>query len=242
MDIEKYEELTGETVDTDDQNRIKAQIRRTKGMLETLLGYSLSKQKASENQYKELGKAKTDCIFRGLITDINNLELDPADEVIGSYRLFPYNKSDKYLEVDPFIKVNKVKLVFLKTAVSDGASNGITHKTFDTGKISESPSGSISKYIQKCEDCWCACECDDCVQLAVDAEWLNEGCLPDQLLDLWADMVTYYSNPKFGVVEETLGTHRYKLDTSAPESTDINLAVLKKYAGPHGSVNQVVTI
>ncbi len=170
MDIEKYQSLTGITLDDDDTAIVTAQIRRTRTILETMLGYSLVKTKASENQYEEKGKATVDCIFRGIIGDINEADLADPDEVIGSYRLFSYNHEDAYFEVDPFVKLHKVKLVFIK---SGDEPNGITHKTFDDGRVRVHKTNGISKYIEKCKECFCICDCDDCVQLAVDADWLN---------------------------------------------------------------------
>lgn len=236
MDIDLYQELTGTTVESENIAAYTAQIRRTRSILESMLGYSLDKKKASINHYEEAGKAKVECPFRGLISDIDELELDPADAVLGSYRLFPYNRHDPYFEVDPYTKVYAVKLVFLKTGGDD--TNGITHKTFDTGKVRIQKTGNISKYIERCKECLCTCECDECVQLAVDADWLNENCLPEELLYVWADMVDYYMDPKGDIVSETLGTHSYKREIGkAPEEMDVNIKIIQKYAGPNGSVN-----
>lgn len=240
MDIELYQELSGNTVEEEDLAKTTAQIRRTRTILESMLGYSLNKKKASENQYEEAGKAKVDCPFRGLISDIDNLELNPKDPVLGSYRLFSYNRSDEFLAVDPFTKLNAVKLVFLKAGAEP---NGITHKTFESGKIRVHKKNGIAKFIQRCNECYCSCECDDCVQLAVDAEWLNEECAPEELLIIWADMIEYYSDPKRNVVAETLGTHSYKLsEKGSPETFDESIAIIKKYAGPNGSVNKTVVV
>lgn len=238
MDLDTYQELTGTTVEAEDQASVNAQIRRTRIALETMLGYSLKKKEAGVNQYEEKGKTKSDCTFRGLLSDIDNLELDPPDDVQGSYRIFPYNKSDKYFKVDPFTRLYKVKLVFLR----DGDDpNGITHKTFDSGQIRIEKEGRISRYIERCHECWCTCECDSCVQLAVEADWLNEECLPEDLLYVWADMVEYYCDPNRGVISETLGTHSYKLaESAAPETMDENIAIIKKYAGPNGSVHRTI--
>lgn len=238
MDIDLYQELTGTTVDADNIALTTAQIRKTRSILESMLGYSLEKKKASENFYEEAGKAKIECPFRGLISDIDDLELDPADEVQGSYRLFPYNRHDEYFEIDPFTKVYAVKLVYLKIGEDD--TNGITHKTFDSGKIRVQKRGNISKFIQRCKECFCTCDCDDCVQLAVDADWINESCLPEELLYVWADMVDYYSDPKNDVVAETLGTHSYRKEAGkAPEKMEENIKIIQKYAGPNGTVSQM---
>ena len=236
MTIEKYQELTGITVDASDIVRTKAQINKTRIILESLLGYSLKKTNASQNQYEELGKATTDCIFRGLITDIDDLELSAPDAVVGSYRLYPYNKSDIYLKIDPFTQINKVKLVFLKQGPKP---NGITHKTFPNSQIRVSMNGGISKYIERCPTCYCYCECTGCMQLAVDANWLNEECLPEDLNYLWAEMVSYYTDEKSDIKSETLATHSYtKFAQRIPEELPANISIITKYAGPNGSVSQ----
>ncbi len=240
MNIEKYQELTGITVESSNISLVEAQIRRTKSILESKLGYTLTKNKASTNQYEELGIATTDCIFQGFITDNNDLELSAADEVQGSYRLFPYNKADKFFFVDPFTKVYKVKLVFVK---SGNEPNGITHKVFDDGKIRMHKEGVITKYIERCPECLCSCACDNCVQLAVDAEWLNEECLPDDLLYIWADMVTYYTDCKRNIKSETLGPHSYTKETVVePENVPESIAILTKYAGPNGSITRTIVV
>lgn len=240
MDLAKYQELTGITVDESDIATVNAQIRRTRISLETILGYSLDKKKAGMNYYEEKGKAKTDCPFRGLISDINNMELDAPDNVEGSYRLFSYNKSDQLFKVDPFIQLYKVKLVFIQ---SGAEPNGITHKTFSDGKIRVHKEGVISKYIERCKECFCLCQCDNCVQLAVEADWLNEECLPEDLTYVWADMVEYYSDPKRFITAETLATHSWKADAApTPESIETNIAIINKYAGPNGSAHRTIVV
>lgn len=240
MNLELYQELTGIQVDPEDEVSITAQIRRTKNMLQTLLGYTLDKKKAGLNQYEELGKSTVECPFRGLLSEINVDELAEPDDVEGSYRLFSYNSADQYFAVDPFTQVYKVKLVYLRAG---DEPNGITHKTLTDSKIRIHKTGMISKYIERCPECWCACECDECVQLAVDADWLNEDCLPEDLLYLWVDMIEYYADPKRDLVEETLATHRWKKDKRvAPESLDASIAILRKYAGPNGSLARTIVV
>lgn len=240
MDLAKYQELTGTVVDDESIALVNAQIRRTRTVLENMLGFSLLKSKASENQYEEKGKATTDCIFQGLLTDIDDLTLAAPDGVVGAYRLFPYNRADHYFSVDPYVTLHAVKLVFIKMG---DEPNGITHKTFDDGKVRVHKEGVISKYIERCKECLCSCACDNCVQIAVDADWLNESCLPEDLLYIWADMVTYYTDCKRDIKSETLGTHSYTKETSvSPEEDSLNIAIIKKYAGPNGSVVVTPTV
>lgn len=240
MDIETYQELTGSVVDADDVVAVTAQIRRTRNILESMLGYSLVKKKAAINQYEEKGKATVDCIFRGTIWDVDDLQLSDPDDVEGSYRLFSYNKADQFLSVDPFVKLYKVKLVFVKLG---DEPNGITHKTFDDGKIRVHRDGQITKYIERCKECLCTCYCDDCVQLAVDADWLNEECLPEDLLYVWADAITYEVDSKRDIKSETLGTHSYtKFDRGNPILMDQSILIIKRYSGPNGSLNNTITV
>lgn len=240
MDIEKYQELTGTTVEDSDIASVNALIRRTRITLETMLGYSLLKSKAGINQYEEKGKATVDCIFRGIAGELDNLTLSDPDEVVGSYRLFSYNKADQYFKVDPFTKLYTVKLVFIRTG---DEPNGITHKTFSDSKVRVHREGTITKYIERCKDCICTCLCDNCVQLAVEADWLNEECLPEDLQFIWSDMVAYYSDPKRFITSETLATHSYKQEMApAPEELEDAKAIIAKYAGPNGSVSKTIVV
>lgn len=230
MSPTKYTELTGITVKN--EALTKAQINRTRSMLETMLGYPLCSSKQQENLYNELGKSQEDCAC----PDVNLDNLDDPDEVQGAYRLFPYNRNDMFLAVDPFVKFYKAKLVFVKAG--DGA-NGVTLKTFDEERIRvEVGRQGFSKYLENCKSCWCDCNCDECVQLAIDAEWgFNEQTIPEDLKFVWAEMVTYYSNPKQDVKSESILTHSYtKFDRVEPQLESHNMAVIKKYAGPFGSV------
>lgn len=235
MDLSKYSELTGITVSDSEANFVKAQIRRTRATLETLLGFSLLKKNTNTNFYNEKGKSTLNCFC----PNVDTSNLLPADEVVNSYRLYPYSPSDKYFFVDPFTSVNAVKLVYVKQGDPD--ESGITLKTFDENNIRiEMGKGGISKYIQDCQ--WDLCVCDDvcgnCVQLAVDAEWIYQGCLPDDLLYVWADMVTYSSDKKKDIRSESILSHSYsKFDRVLPETDPQNLAVIRKYAGPYGSAS-----
>lgn len=242
MDLETYQELTGNTVDSDDVAKVTAQIRRTRITLESMLGYSLVKKKAGLNQYEEKGKAKGDCIFTGYPYDINTSDLDPADTVSGSYRLFPYNSSDEYFKVDPFTTLYKVKLVFVQGGGDE--KNGITHKTFSSDRIRVHSQNGVTKYIERCKECLCTCVCkNQCVQLAVDADWLNEECIPEELLMVWADMIEYYADEKKDIKSETLATHSYTKNTQAkPEELPESIKIIQKYAGPSGSSSPIIAV
>lgn len=233
MTIAEYEDLTGITVPASKTVLYEAKIAKTQAILESLLGYSLDPSVASENEYVEQGISPTECPCDTPTT------LNPAEAVLFAYRLFPYNKKDSILSIDPAISINTVKLV----------RNGVTFKTIDDyHAISKR---GLIKYLEQI-DCWCTC-CDDCdgVQLAVDAVWFgaevnyNDPILPADLLGVWADMVSYYADSKVqeGIKSETLGSHSYtKFDNKSPESNYVNESIIRKYCGPNGLWARVITI
>lgn len=239
MDLSKYKELTGINVPAGRAAYMQAQINRATAMLETMLGFTLNPEKIT-NLYNEVGKTRDECACPSVA--IEDASLEDPDEVTGAYRLFPYNKLDQYLHIDPFNEVYKVKLVWIK----QGAGNdGVTLRTFDTDRVRVNAGrDGLKKYLELCRDCFCECGCSNCVQLAVDADWLWDEAanIPDELLYVLADMVTYYSDQKRNVKSESITTHSYtKFDKTAPEAEPYNLSVIKKYAGPHGSVSVMPT-
>lgn len=230
MDLAKYQKLAGFTVSSGNITKVTATINRTRIMLENMLGFSLYASEVSENFYKELGKTSESCFC----SSIDLEDLDDPDEIEGSYRLFKYDRRDKYFFIDPFLTVYKVKQVYIKQGKGN---NGVTVKTFDDDEIRLQYRKDWGKYIEYCQSCLCECKCENCVQLAVDADWLNEDCLPLDLQYLWADMISYYADDKHGIKSESIDTHSYtKESNTAPEANSVNLAIIKKYAGPHGSV------
>lgn len=234
MDLKKYKELTGATVKTSDEARITATIRRTKATLETMLGFTIK----PKNLYTEKGKTRYEGAYP--IKDFSNL-LDP-DEEQGIYKLFRYSDKDKYLHVDPFKNVYAVKLVM---PINDGEF--VTVATLDNVSP-EYMQGGIGKFIERYEE-WFSWQWyktwqlswkgtyDGGLQLAVDADWID--CLPDDIMYLWADMVTYYADPNHNIKSESVDGHSWsKGDYIAPELKSTNKLLLSRYAGPYGSVNR----
>lgn len=236
MDLTTYQTLTGITVSASNTALVTAQIARTRAMLETMLGFTLDSTQVNTNLYNELGKAANECACPSIDTE----NLTDPDAVVYAYRLYRYNQLDKYFHVDPFSKLNSVKLVYIKPGATP---NGITLKTFDTDEIrSQFGRENFAKYIEHCVDCLCECDCSDCVQLAVDANWLWPDDLPVDLQYVWTDMITWYANCKKDIRSESIDTHSYtKFDRSSPELEPQNLAIIKKYAGPYGSVTVMPT-
>lgn len=229
MNLTDYQSITG--IDVADSGRITAQINRVQYMLENLLGYTFDPELVTENLYNELGKTQQECSCLNVDTE----NLDDPDEVVGAYRLYDYNDKDQFLHLDPFTAIHAVKLV----------KNNVTIRTFETREYSiRYGKGGVAKYLDvNCNNCFCVCKCTDCVQLAVDADWLYTDDLPNDLLSVWADMVTFYGDQRNGIKSESLDTHSYtKFDRTAPETESMNLTILRKYAGPYGSVSRNPTV
>lgn len=235
MTIAEYQTLTGITVPTSDIDRVTAQIRRTQANLEAMLGYTLDPTKVEDNQYIEIGQTTSDFTCGGI--DIDPDELDDPDPVIGAYRLFDYNKHDEFFIIDPATEIHAVKLV----------KDGVTFKTLDPDEYRANTINGIIKSIQRCiPKYWCACN-SDCsnVQLAIDADWLwgEDADIPDDLLYLWTDMITFNSDKKSNIKSETLATHSYsKFTQEDPGQTTQARSILQKYAGSNGSLFRTLTI
>jgi hypothetical protein len=230
MTIAQYQTLTGITVPASQVAYVEAQIRRTQRILEEMLGYTLDETLVDENQYTETGKTSSECPCPQSVGTL----LAP-DAVVYAYRLFPYNAKDTFLSIDPATVIHKVKLV----------KDSVTYRTLDADEYRGQVNRGLIKYLEQIE-CWCSCNCDcDGMQLAVDADWVwaDEDDIPEALLDVWADMVTTYSDPKDGIKSETLGSHSYtRFDQEKPEYQSHNLSVIKRFAGPLGSVKRTPTI
>ena len=233
MNLEKYEKLMGMTIPDGKKVYYEAQIKRVQTKLESLLGYTL---KAS-HIYTELGKSQRECVC----PDIPQSNLLPPDEVKGIIKVFPYNSKDKFLHIDPFLDVYNVKLGKVTEE-----KKFITFKTFET-YTKHFMSQGVGKYIEKCETCFCDCDCKDCVQLIVDADWVDftdeKSDIPDDLLYLWCDMINYWADPDKDIKSESVDGHSWSRgDIKAPEEMIENKLILEKYAGPYGSIVRIPTI
>lgn len=223
MDIEQYELISGVTVTN--EALYNAAIRRSTAVLENMLGYTLDPTKVDQNLYNEEGKSQDECACS------NVTALSPPDPVVGAYRLFPYDETEEYLHIDPFTEIHAVKLV----------KNNVTIKTFDLAdlRIQHAP---VSRYIEVCKNCFCYCSCKDCIQIAVDGDWLwpldgSVNTFPDDLLTVWADFITYDADCKSNVKSESIGAHSYtKFTDKEPWKEAWVRAILLRYAGPWGTI------
>ena len=211
-----------------------AQIKRVQTKLESLLGFTLK----AKHIYTELGKSQVECVCPDIP---QSQSLLPPDEVKGIIKIFPYNSKDKFLHIDPFIDVYNVKL----GKVTED-KKFVTFKTFEHFTKHFMVQG-IGKYVEKCQNCFCDCECKDCIQLIVDADWVDftddESDIPDDLLYLWCDMINYWADPDKDIKSESVDGHSWSRgDISAPEELIENKLILDKYAGPYGSIIRIPTI
>ena len=245
MTIAEYQTLTGTTVSETDTPRVTAAIRKAETKLETLLGYSLSKQKT----WIELGKVQ----FSGLtpfpslpVSDEVIANLSPADQQTGDIQLFNLDALDTHIRINPAREVYKAKIVLpvnedefitiydLENATPYLNNTGLVvaivrySAWFTWAWWNSLPLGDRSKLM-----------------LAVDAEYIN--CIDaknyPELAYLLADMVTYYSNPSYSVMgnirQESIDSHSYSRastgstpDSSAPEGQSTSKMIIEKYAGP----------
>lgn len=224
----------GITIPESKRSYYTAQIKRVQTKLESLLGFTLK----AKHIYTELGKSQVECVCPDIP---QSQSLLPPDEVKGIIKVFPYNFKDKFLHIDPFIDVYNVKL----GKVTED-KKFITFKTFEHFTKHFMTQG-IGKYVEKCQNCFCDCECKDCIQLIVDADWVDftddESDIPDDLLYLWCDMINYWADPDKDIKSESVDGHSWSRgDISAPEELIENKLILDKYAGPYGSVIRIPTI
>lgn len=246
MDLDKYQELTGNTVAEADKGRVNAAIRKTQAKLETALGYSLSSKNIDK---EELGKLQ----FQGGYPyyPVNEQTLLDADEEDGQYRLFYYNPVDPYIKIDPARNIYHVKLV-----LAQNDDEFIT--VMDLKNFTSKNTRKFGKFLQKSSDWfnwswynWLTDQLGNGTGLlvAVDADWLTCKNIPDDLAYLWTDMIDYYSNPEFSVSgtikSESVNGHSWtranagggKGEDLAPQDTADSSKILAYYAGPNGAAS-----
>jgi hypothetical protein len=239
VNLEQYQNLTGMEVSETDAPRVKAQIKRAISTLEGMLGYTLDPEQTQKNIYNEVGKAKSDFLSW---PNVETSKLLPPDDVVGAYRLYRYNPNDRYLAVDPFVNIHAVKLVYIRTGYDD--ESHITFKTFAPDEVrAQITRDGFGKYIEKVSHYICSVHDIQHVQLAVDADWMFEECAPDEILWIAVDMVQAKLDPRNNIKAESIEGHSYsKFEKVAPELEPENIATLKKYAGPYGSINRTFPV
>lgn len=245
MTIAEYQELTGLTVSTADEPRVKAAIRKAEVKLGSLLGYPLSKQKS----WTELGRVQYDGLtpFPSLPVGedvIDNL-IAPEDQ-IGDIQLFNFDELDKHIRINPAKEVYRAKIV-----LPVNKDEFITIHDLDNATPYLNGTGlvvAISRYSNWYTWTWwnsLLWADRQNLMIAVDASYVNvcdANKYPD-LAYLLCDMVTWYSDPSYSVMgnirSETIDSHSYSRastgnspDNAAPEGQPSSKMIIEKYAGP----------
>lgn len=217
MDLTRYQELSGSTVTN--EALVISNIEKAQFILEDMLGYPLNPDLINENYY------------------------DGATPV-NAFRIFPFNSKDLKTRIDPATAVHSVRFL---------TADGETEVVEEEDRFVRSNNGLIQYigFVNGLYDgfrfnnfrCSCTWDCPH-TQIVVDADWAwEEGEIPNSLLMVWANMVSYYSDFNKDVRSETLGSHSYtKFDRDLPELQSHNMKVISKYAGPNGSAHRTLTI
>lgn len=188
-----------------------------------MLGFPICPD-TNTNNYTEKGKASSELSC----SNIDTSNLLPGEMPQGTYRVFPYNIRDKFFAVDPFTNLYSVKLA---KVLGDGEF--VTIKEFNLPQVRGIYNGSFAKFIEYCHECGCEYDCE-CAQLVVDADWLT---CPDDLMLLLADMITYESDCSKNIKSESVTGHSWSYgDRHAPETVQSNINIIRRYAGPNGSL------
>lgn len=222
MDLNTYKLLVGETSLSD--ARIEAMIIRTQSLLENLLGYTLDPDLVDTNYYPDLTP-------------------------VYAFRLFMFNKGDESTRIDPNTQVHSVRFLRQDHSVQEVESDDfstlndrglIKYVSFFNMLFPGWPAFLIPSFI----NFRCPCEffCTH-LQLIIDADWSFGDELPTELLQVWADMITYYADEKKDIKSQTLGPHSYtKYDRVYPENMPQNSTILARYAGPRGTAFRTIVL
>lgn len=148
----------------------------------------------------------------------------------GQNRLFTFHKDDVYTLIDPAYTITSVKLYRNFKYEEDLEFNVVLRN-------------GLVRYLFLDFDYPCGCRvlCNcSTYQILVDADWsFKEGDIPEDLISVIADVSSYYGDSKSNIKKETLATHSYeKFDNGDVFTNPIPLEILKKYAGPKGTLTK----
>lgn len=245
MTIAEYQDLTGITVSTADQPRVKAALRKAEVKLGSLLGYPLTKQQT----WTELGRVQ----FSGYLP-FPSLPLgeDVIDNLItlddqqGTYQVFNFDELDKHIRINPAKQIYRAKLVLPVSRDEFVTVHDLENVTpyLNNAGLTVAVTRYSSWYTWPWWNSLLWTDRQN-LMIAVDADYVNvcdANKYPD-LAFLLADMVTYYSDPHYSVMgnirSETIDSHSYSRastgkdsDSSTPEAQSSSKKIIEKYAGP----------
>lgn len=245
MTIAEYQELTGITVATADEPRVKAAIRKAEVKLGSLLGYSLSKQQ----KWTELGRVRFDGLvpFPSLPVSEETLEnLSEPDEQTGDYQVFNFDELDKHIRINPAKQIHRAKIV-----LPVNRDEFITIYDLENATPYLNSAGlvvAVSRYSNWYTWTWwnsLLWADRQNLMIAVDADYVNV-CDANKYADLaylLCDMITYYADPSYSIMgnirSESIDSHSYSRastgstpDSAAPEGQGSSKMIIEKYAGP----------
>lgn len=231
MDSQTYSDITGRSLSSDQEARFDAVAEYAGKRLETLLGYPLNPDDW-ESQHIEIGKTRSDCPC----PDVDVDELDGPDAVTGTTRYFKFHADEPYLHIDPATEIHSVKLV----------KDGVTFKTLESSDYRINWQNGVERYARYLQifdrlGCWCGSwrkyPLDfPHVQIVVDATWAFEE-IPEELLTVWAEIITRGFDKKRNVRSETVESHSYTKVDEKPIEQEF-AGILNQYAGPNGSAKR----
>ena len=202
MTIAEYQELTGITVSTADETRVKAAIRKSEVRLGTLLGYSLTGQQ----KWTELGKVRYNGFipFPSLPVSEEALSnLTEADEQTGDIQLFNFDELDKHIRINPAKEAYRAKIVlpvnrdeFITIYDMENATPYLNSASLVV---------ALTRYSEWFTWTWwnsLLWADKQTLMIAVDANYVNvcDANRYPELAYLLADMVTYYSDPSYSIM------------------------------------------
>jgi hypothetical protein len=236
LDLSEYIEIAG--VDVNDSQRafVTANIAKARYQLESALGFPLTAEKAEQNLYTETGQAPDD----NWICGGSDADLLPADdEPDEKYRLFtaaepvsPFSLT-ALTRIDPCTSISKVKLVHGTVSVHTFTTSELALLTSASGYGRLVDLSVIFPHPSRCQHR---------LQVAVSADWLglDDDQLPDDLLSVWADLVTWLSDKTRNIKSENRGTRSYtKTESKSPLEDPANRSILESYAGPRGTAGRL---
>lgn len=213
-DIAKFQDISGIELCENQIRKYQKAEDRAIHFLENELGWVFD----YETEYVEKGQTKNPCLCPKTLKRLDETTLLPPDEVQGKVKLFPYDKKMSTIPIDPAINIYSLKLVVPMTG---NAKEYITVKKLEN--IMPTASTSFANFITSVERCpgWpniCGCECNNCMMLAVDADWLEE--LPGYMLDILTEMILYFMRHPFSlesqatIKSESVDGHSVSYDTT----------------------------
>ena len=240
--IALFQDITGIELSEEQIPAYERAEKRAYRFLESELGWSFN----PSSTYDEYGTTKNECICPKDLSEITK-NLDSSQYEEGIPMIFPYDKDESHIFINPAKSIYKLKLAI---PLMGSDTQFVSIKTLDNVMPrAKSNIGEIIRYIERC-DSWptssCGCECPRCAMLVVWADWLKE--LPQGLIDVFTDLIVYYMKHPYSLDDnriiktESVDGHSVSYgdtqtieDVIGGKDTPLNkqyLTLIKSYMGP----------